>query len=78
MSKVMEVRGAMSGLERSEFREFRVLLAFALVLFFCISALSRVLPRAWRPLASKQGPAESVFEEAKRTAYTVIPYAFMR
>ena len=44
MSKVMDVRGAMSGLERSEFREFRVLLAFALVLFFCISALSRVLP----------------------------------
>jgi hypothetical protein len=55
-----------------------VLLAFAMVLFFCIAALSRVLPRAWRPLASKQGPTESVFEEAKRTAYTVIPYAFMR
>jgi len=78
MLKTIDSRGMAPGLGRGEFREFRVLLAFAMVLFFCIAALSRVLPRAWRPLASKQGPTESVFEEAKRTAYTVIPYAFMR
>ena len=78
MLKTIDTRPAATGLGRRESREFRVLLAFAMVLFFCIAALSRVLPRAWRPLASRHGPAESVFEEATRTAYTVIPYAFMR
>jgi hypothetical protein len=57
--------------------EFRLLIAIAVPWFLFVAAASRLLPRAWRPLASS-GAQESLLTEAKRTAYTVIPYAFMR
>ena len=46
--------------------------------FIVIALFSRLLPRAWRPLASTVDVNESVFDEAKRAAYTVVPFVFMR
>ncbi len=46
--------------------------------FIVIALFSRLLPRAWRPLASTVDANESVFDEAKRAAYTVVPFVFMR
>ena len=78
MLNAIDRRSSVTDFSRGETREFRMLLGFALVLFFVVALASRLLPRAWRPLASGSDPGESVFAEAKRTAYTVIPLAFMR
>jgi hypothetical protein len=61
---------------RSERREFRRLFVVMFSLFFVIALFSRLLPRAWRPLASV-AEKESVVAEAKRAAYTVVPFVFM-
>jgi hypothetical protein len=56
--------------------EFRLLLALAMVCFFAVSVLTRLLPRRLRPFAAATDRQESCFEEARRMAYAVIPYAF--
>jgi hypothetical protein len=58
--------------------EFRLLIAVSLLWFLVVAAISRLLPRNRRPLSSGAVKGESLFAEARRTAYTVIPYAFMR
>ena len=58
--------------------EFRLLIAVSLLWFLVVAAVSRLLPRKLRPLSSRAVRGESLFAEARRTAYTVIPYAFMR
>ncbi len=58
--------------------EFRLLIAVSLLWFLVVAAVSRLLPRKLRPLSSRAARGESLFAEARRTAYTVIPYAFMR
>jgi hypothetical protein len=58
--------------------EFRLLIAVAMLWFLVVATLSRLLPQSWRPLAGTAARNESLFAEARRTAYTVIPYAFMR
>ena len=63
---------------QTEIQEFRLLIAVAVAWFFVIVVVSRLLPRNWRPFASSSGQRESWYGEAKRMAYTVIPYAFMR
>ncbi len=56
---------------------FRILIAMSVFCFFIVALFSRLLPRSWRPL--QVGHAnESCLQEARRTAHTVIPYAFMR
>ena len=45
--------------------------------FFVVAVISRLLPRSWRPLGVGHA-SESCLQEARRTAHTVIPYAFMR
>lgn len=78
MLNAIDKRSAAGPFSRGETLEFRLLLGFALVLFFVVAVFSRFLPHTWRPLAAGSDPGESVFAEAKRTAYTVIPLAFMR
>lgn len=58
--------------------EFRLLIAVSLLWFLVVAAVSRLLPPKLRPLSSRAVRGESLFAEARRTAYTVIPYAFMR
>jgi hypothetical protein len=50
----------------------------AFALFFVIAALSRLLPRPWRPLTAPSGRSESIYREAARVANTVLPFAFSR
>ena len=59
-------------------REFRRLVAMTFVFFLLVAAVSRLLPRAWRPFSSTTAGRESVYGEAKRAAHTVLPFAFMR
>jgi hypothetical protein len=61
-----------------ELIEFRMLIAVAFVWFFVAAAVSRVVPADRQPegIASCQG--ESCYKQAKRLAYTAIPFAFMK
>jgi hypothetical protein len=58
--------------------EFRILIAVSMVWFLLVAAVCRLLPHSYRPLSCGATRRESLFAEARRTAYTVIPYAFMR
>lgn len=77
MLKVMKTQDAAARASRLESKEFRLVIAIAMCWFLMIACASRVLPRAWWPLASP-GKVETPWAEAKRTAHTVVPYAFMR
>lgn len=61
-----------------ERKEFQRLFRVTFVFFLLIALASRLLPRAWRPFASSVGARESAFDEARRAAYTVVPFVFMR
>ena len=62
---------------RQESVEYRCLLVLAFLLFLAIATLTRLMPKEWRPLAAAADQPESVIAEAKRTAHTVVPFAFM-
>ena len=62
--------------QRTDQWEFHALLALAVGCFFVVSLLTRLLPRSIRPFAAPADRRESCFEEARRMAYAVIPYAF--
>ncbi|MEL6373344.1 MAG: hypothetical protein AAFR04_05200 [Pseudomonadota bacterium] len=62
---------------RAEVREFHIMRAVLFVLFLGVAALTRLLPRAWRPLGSSADRSLSVVAEARRAANEVTPYIFM-
>ena len=62
---------------KRETLEFKLLLAFTLLVFLPIAAASRLLPRSWRPLAAFSDETEGVYMEARRAAGVVIPCVFM-
>ena len=64
-------------LARPDASAFRLLIAMSVLCFLIVAVFSRLLPRAWRPLGIGH-TKESCLQEARRTAHTVIPYAFMR
>jgi hypothetical protein len=63
--------------KHTELTEFRLLIALVFVWFFIAAAVRRLLPGK-ASVATVGGKRESCFEQAKRSAYSVIPYAFMR
>jgi hypothetical protein len=75
MIEVREGRDAAQG-QRTDKWEFRLLIGLAMAWFFVVSLLTRLLPRSLRPFAAPAERRESCFEEARRMAYAVIPYAF--
>ncbi len=63
--------------ERRERRQYRFLFALCLLLFLFIAAVSRLLPRSWRPLSSSAAGRESIIAEARRTTHAILPFAFI-
>jgi hypothetical protein len=59
-------------------KAFQRLFRVAFVVFLLIAAVSRLLPRAWRPFASSAEGRESAVAEARRAANTVVPFMFIR
>ncbi|MEJ2575590.1 MAG: hypothetical protein P8106_02605 [Gammaproteobacteria bacterium] len=78
MLAATDTQHTVADIAREDRKEFRRLFGVAFVLFFLIAAVSRLLPRAWRPLAAASGRRESIYAEAVRAAYTAIPFAFTR
>ena len=64
-------------LARPDANAFRLLIAMSVFCFLIVAVVSRLLPRSLRPLGVGHA-SESCLQEARRTAHTVIPYAFMR
>ena len=64
-------------LARPDANAFRLLIAMSVFCFLIVAMVSRLLPRSLRPLGVGHA-SESCLQEARRTAHTVIPYAFMR
>ena len=64
--------------KRHEGLEYRCFFCLAFALCLWIAALSRLLPRSARPLASDTNRKEHFWQEAKRAANTATGYAFMR
>jgi len=59
-------------------RNFHRLFRLTFVLFLIVAIVRRMLPRSWRPLTSSHEGHETVFEEARRTANTILPFVFVR
>jgi len=76
MQKAGEINAGAQKVRRTDRRSYRLLLGMAVSCFFIVSVLTRLLPRALRPFAASARKRESCFEEARRVALAVIPYAF--
>ena len=63
-------------LARPDVNTFRLLIAMSVLCFLIVAVFSRLLPRSWRPLGVGH-TSESCLQEARRTAHTVITFAFM-
>jgi hypothetical protein len=75
--KTNRTQGLSPAAARKETLEFRLLIAFTMLLFLPIAAASRLLPRAWRPLAAFSDESEGIYVEARRAAAIVVPCVFM-
>ncbi|MFK7830901.1 MAG: hypothetical protein AB8B57_14075 [Congregibacter sp.] len=56
--------------------EYRLLMALTVPWFLVVSVATRWLPSSLRPFASSGHEGESCWEEARRMAQAIIPYAF--
>ncbi len=77
MLNLSEQAVAETRLPKPDANAFRVLIAMSVLCFLIVAVISRLLPRSLRPLGVGHA-SESCLQEARRTAHTVIPYAFMR
>ena len=77
MLNLSEEAAVQARLARPDANAFRLLIARSVLCFLIVAVFSRLLPRSWRPLGVGHA-SESCLQEARRTAHTVIPYAFMR
>lgn len=63
---------------RAERQEYRLIYALSFPLFLAVSLISRLLPPRLRPLPFEPGSYFAVLSDARATAHSVLPYAFMR
>jgi len=59
-------------------KNFHRLFRLTFVLFLLVAVFRRLLPRSWRPFRSSLEGHETVFDEARRTANTILPFVFVR
>ena len=59
-------------------KNFQRLFRLTFVLFLLVAVFHRLLPRSWRPFRSSLEGHETVFDEARRTANTILPFVFVR
>lgn len=61
----------------SERREYRLIYFATFPLFLVVAALSRLLPTGVRSLTTQREGLSSILSEARATAHSVLPHAFM-
>lgn len=65
--------GSWARLHQGEALHFRLIFMTIFLVFLVVATVARVLPRGWR----MTGDDRSIFGEAKATAATLAPFAFM-
>ena len=79
MAQAVKHDGAKLTLKRQEAREFRLLYWLCFAIFLVVAAFSRLLPGTRRQSGNElAGVRRSVFAEARASAGTLIPFAFMK
>ena len=78
MSNAIPTQPHLTAAVDSDRRQFRLLFRMTFLLFVLSALLGRVLPRSWRANASHHGAKESVVEEARRKANTILPFLFVQ
>ena len=74
----MAIAHPMASRPRDESRlEFRLIYAVAFAYFLAIAFAVRCLPRSWRPILPGFKVSGSIFSEARQTAGSLVPFAFM-
>lgn len=73
---IME-RHASRSSRRAEEREYRVVSAFAFVLFLAIAFVGLFMPAAWRARVLGLPAKRALLKDARAMAATSIPFAFM-
>lgn len=63
---------------RAERREYRLIYAFSFPLFLAMALISRLVPASVRPIPFERGHFFKVVADARETAHSVLPHAFMR
>ena len=63
---------------QSERQEYRLIYALSFPLFLGVSLLSRLVPAKLRPIPFAHGSFFAVVADARATAHSILPYAFMR
>jgi len=78
MAHAVKSDSAKLTLRRQEAREFRLLYWVCFVIFLVVAAFARVLPGRRASDTRLAGVRRSVFAEARASASTLIPFAFMK
>jgi hypothetical protein len=63
---------------QSDRKNFRRLFHLTFLFFLVLGLTGRLLPRHWRSSAAAWSARESLVEEARRKANTILPFMFMR
>ena len=63
---------------RAERREYRLISWISFPVFLAMSVLSRLLPASMRPIPLERGRFFQIVADARETAHSVLPHAFMR
>ena len=59
-------------------KNFHRLFRLTFVLFLLVAMVRRFLPGSWRRFTSSLEGQETVIDEARRTANTILPFLFVR
>jgi hypothetical protein len=78
MSNAIQTHDHLAELIDSDRKNYRRLFYVTFMFFVLIAAVGRLLPKSWRPAAPDGHGRETVFEEAQRTANTILPFLFIR
>ncbi|MDJ0738570.1 MAG: hypothetical protein QNJ91_02575 [Gammaproteobacteria bacterium] len=78
MSNAVHTHPSLTAGIDSDRRKFRLLFRMTFLFFVLSALLGRMLPKSWRPFATRQARQESVVDEARRVANTILPFVFVR
>ena len=78
MSNAIPTQPDLTAAIDSDRRKFKLLFRLTFAFFLLYALLGRLMPASWRPATSRHGAKESLIEEARRVANTVLPFVFVQ
>lgn len=78
MTNVIPTEGQLAAPIDSDRKNFQRLFRMTFLFFLVTALIGRLLPGSRRHAMSSSGEQESVIEEARRMANTILPFVFIR